>query len=239
MRARRGNAYALVGGKVAVGASALTMEAMQWREHFSSLRIDTPTVQLRVADDDMLAELGEVAASALGTFAEDQSPFRTRWDQLDADERCTLVVKRQRDAWATFDLGTWRLPLAVRIDGKVAGEVTLTAQRFRAQPVFSTASWLAEAVRGRGFGTEVRMAALQFGFGALAATRALSQSFADNAASIGVSKALSYQLSGATMYVDPGRTPRRLLHYRLDRRMWEARVRRGDIVVTGMCTHFP
>jgi RimJ/RimL family protein N-acetyltransferase len=210
---------------------------MGWREHFKDLRIETLRVALVVGDDALVDRLGDVAAEHVTPM--NPTPFRVTWDHLPAEERKAFIVGRQAECWDTFSLEGWRVPLVVCVDGVPVGEVLLSGQRFREARTFGTAGWLGEPWRGQGLGFEMRRAALQFGFGALSADRAITQSFSDNAAALAVTKRLKYDLSGASLYVGGGNTGRRLLHHRLGRRKWESYVRSDRITMEGMCHHFP
>jgi RimJ/RimL family protein N-acetyltransferase len=210
---------------------------MSWRDHFDDFVITTPRAQLRVADDELLDALGDAAAH--GIAPTHPTPFRDSWDALSSDGRRHYIVARQQQAWAEFSLDRWRLPLAVCQDGDVVGELTFTAAQFRRDKTFANALWLTSDRRGAGLGTEVLRAALHFGFGALAADRALAMTFADNAASTAVIRKTGYQLSGASLYVGGANTGRRLVHYRLDRRRWAMAPSAAAVTVADMCLHFP
>jgi RimJ/RimL family protein N-acetyltransferase len=212
---------------------------MDWKEHFVQLRITTPILELRTANETLLNKLGDVAAERISPAEPGLSPFRSEWDQLSPEGRKEYIISRQNTCWDQLDIPKWRIPLIVCINDEPVGEIIVGAQRFRTQRVFSTASWLAEDVRGQGYGVESRAAALQFGFGALAAERAISISFVENERAIAVSRSLSYKLSGASLFINGKKPVRRLMHYRIESRLWEGRIKRADIEVTGMCTHFP
>jgi RimJ/RimL family protein N-acetyltransferase len=62
-----------------------------------------------------------------------------------------------------------------------------------------TGSWLGKAHQGKGIGTEMRSAVLQFAFDHLKAERADSGAFTDNAQSLRVSEKLGYRPDGTTV----------------------------------------
>ena len=208
---------------------------MDWYEHFVNLEVTTPSISLKVADGNLLEKLGAVASQGINSEQFQKSPFKTEWDKLGFEERKNYVICRQNEMWENFSVNNWRIPLVVCLEGFPIGEVIIRAQGFRTAKTFSTASWITESHRGQGYGLETRVAALQLGFGALAAERALSTSFNDNEAAINLSRKLGYKLSGATLFVGGQKPPRRLMYYRLDRRMWESRIRRPDIKISDMC----
>src|SRR5262249_35832774 len=84
----------------------------------------------------------------------------------------------------------------------------------------------------RGRGKEMRAAVLHFGFAGLGALIAQSAAFADNAPSIGVSRALGYVPDGEELLVR-GDEVARHLRFRLERDEWTRR-RRDDIELEGL-----
>lgn len=202
---------------------------MDWRQQLSNLAVTTPILTLQVADDQLLDSLGEVAANNIHPDTFEKSPFRSRWDHLDSSGRKNYIVTRQQELWKDFRAENWSIPLVIVFGDVPVGEVIVRAQRFQEYKTFSTASWVGESHRRQGIGIESRVAALQLGFETFMAERALSQSFVENEAAMAISHKLSYQISGATPFIH-GRGPiRRLMYYRLGRRLWEAKVRRKDI----------
>lgn len=97
--------------------------------------------------------------------------------------------------WAS--LGSWR-PESWRLGFTVLVGDTITGM----QDLETTASWLATRWRGRGVGQAMRLAVLALAFDALDAEVAETEAWHDNAASLGVSRALGYIDNGI------GRHPR-------------------------------
>jgi RimJ/RimL family protein N-acetyltransferase len=85
----------------------------------------------------------------------------------------------------------------------------------------STGSWVGRRHHGQGIGTEMRAAVLHLAFAGLQAEFATSGAFADNAASLAISRKLGYADDGVERFVVRGRPvlSRRL---RLDRACWQA-----------------
>jgi RimJ/RimL family protein N-acetyltransferase len=97
---------------------------------------------------------------------------------------------------------------------------------------FVTGSWVGRAFQGRGIGREMRAAALHLGFAGLGATRALTDAFADNAASLAVTRSLGYRPAGRHWMTRRGE-PAEQLRFVMDRADWDAR-RRSDIEIDGV-----
>jgi RimJ/RimL family protein N-acetyltransferase len=86
--------------------------------------------------------------------------------------------------------------------------------------------------QGRGLGKELRSAVLHLAFSGLGAEQAVTGAFADNARSLGVTRALGYSLNGESRTVRRGEQAR-LLHYTLDAATW-AETRRDDVTIEGL-----
>ena len=78
----------------------------------------------------------------------------------------------------------------------------------------------------------MRAAVLHLAFDGLGAVFARSAAFADNAASLGVSRAMGYVIDGEELSLRRG-TASRHLRLRLERAEWERR-RRDDVVIEGL-----
>jgi RimJ/RimL family protein N-acetyltransferase len=88
------------------------------------------------------------------------------------------------------------------------------------------------AHQGKGFGREMREAALHLAFAGLGAEEALSGAFEDNESSLATSRAVGYEENGEA------RGPRRdgsgrTIRFRMSRQRWEDR-RRRDIEIIGL-----
>jgi RimJ/RimL family protein N-acetyltransferase len=103
---------------------------------------------------------------------------------------------QHRGEWTT---NRWWLDLTVFANpepGVPIGMQVVSAEEFVDTRVVATASWLTRAAQGRGFGTEMRRLALEFAFGSLGATGAISEAFPDNVASQRVSAKCGYVADG-------------------------------------------
>lgn len=163
------------------------------------LRLRTPRLVLAPLAEDDLVEALELALS--GVHAVGQMPFATPWTELPPDE---LVASALRHWWsqrAEAKPESWGLPFGVRAGGEFVGIQDLMAREFAVRRMVATGSWLGTAHHGRGIGTEMRSAVLQFAFDQLGATRADSGAFLDNPASLRVSEKLGYQPDGTSVHV--------------------------------------
>jgi RimJ/RimL family protein N-acetyltransferase len=96
---------------------------------------------------------------------------------------------------------SWRLNFVVLVDGRLAGVQDFEARDFAVRRTVETASWLATAERGRGTGKAMRRAVLALAFDGLGAEVAETEAWHDNAASLGVSRALGYVDNGVGRHV--------------------------------------
>jgi RimJ/RimL family protein N-acetyltransferase len=133
---------------------------------------------------------------------------------------------------------SWRLQFAVRVTGELAGVQELEADDFPTRRAVETSSWLAPRWRGRGVGKAMRLAVLALAFDGLGAEVADTSAWPDNAASLGVSRALGYTDNGVLRHHDRGRTAD-LPRLRLTRADWTARHGDHRVRVVGLdrCRH--
>ena len=150
--------------------------------------------------------------------------------------RARAVAIRQ-EYWRRLGAWTpagWILEFVVLRGTDILGTQTLEARDFAVRRTVETASWLVTAARGQGIGKAMRTAVLALALDGLGAEVAETEAWADNAASIGVSRALGYEPNGTTRHVrfggpgslDPssavsGDMPR----LRLDAHGWRSRTR--------------
>jgi len=155
-----------------------------------NLVLRTQRLELRPDDDYGLYQLIEVARA--GVHPPEYMPFAVPWtDVPDAD----LGIENLRYYWSErvkVRPDDWHLHFLVRLDGKVIGEQGLMARDFAVTREVSSGSWLGREFQGHGYGTEMRAAVLAFAFDHLGAVQARSSAFADNEASLRVSRSLGY-----------------------------------------------
>ncbi len=194
------------------------------------LRITTPRLALRYANDADVMALMELAAKGIHDPA--TMPFSVPWtDQSPAQ------LRRGGAQWywrcrAEWTVDAWNLSFATVVDGEVVGTQGIRGEMFPRLKVAHTGSWLGRDHQGQGIGTEMRAAVLHFLFDGLGADYAMSGAWQDNAASLAVSRRLGYVEEGRA------RTLRRdqpdwMVNLRLDRDTWR-RHRRDDIVIEGL-----
>ena len=142
--------------------------------------------------------------------------------------RAAVVAQGVWRSWADWTPDRWVLPFVVRLAGELVGTQTLEATDFAELRTVDTASWLVPAVRGRGIGRRMREAVLALAFHELAAEYAITSAWADNAASLAVSRSLGYQLNGVQRHLRPEVPggPGDMVHLRLARHDWRAPVNR-------------
>jgi RimJ/RimL family protein N-acetyltransferase len=183
------------------------------------LRLRTPRLELRLPGPDDLGALADQAAAGVHDPA--VQPFAVPWTDAEPAVRARSVIQWH---WRTLGQWTpeaWALPLVTLAGGVVIGTQEVKADDFRLLREVHTGSWLGRSAHGQGYGTEMRAAVLHLAFAELGAEWAVSEAFADNAASYGVSKKLGYADDGIARHAVAGRAVvgRRL---RLDRAGWAA-----------------
>jgi RimJ/RimL family protein N-acetyltransferase len=129
------------------------------------------------------------------------------------------------------------MAFAAIVDGEIIGQQNNTGVDFRNLRTINTFSFIARAHRRRGLGTEMRRAVLHLAFDGLQARRAESDAFADNAGSIGVSRALGYQENGTVLAARPS-GPALMLRFLLTEEQWR-RTRANDVVIEGLARGLP
>jgi RimJ/RimL family protein N-acetyltransferase len=163
----------------------------------------TPRLTLRPIDDEGLYELAELALR--GIHPVEEMPFLQPWTDQPPDELVRGVVQHQWAARSRLQPTNWSLGFLARCDGQVIGVQDLSARDFAITREVSTGSWLGSGYQGRGFGTEMRAAALLLAFDHLGATAARSGAYVDNPASLRVSEKLAYRRDGTDTFVRRGK----------------------------------
>jgi RimJ/RimL family protein N-acetyltransferase len=194
------------------------------------LVVRTPRLELRAPTDDDFGAMLEVIGDGIHDPA--TMPFSVPWTDrppADRDRESVQWWWRQRAEWSP---DKWAYTGAVFVDGQVVGVQDMNAEHFATLRSVSTGSWLGRRYQGQGLGAEMRQAILHLAFEGLGALEALSGAFEDNAPSAGTSRSVGYVENGEH------RTARRdgasrMINFRMDRPMWEAR-RRDDIELVGL-----
>jgi RimJ/RimL family protein N-acetyltransferase len=206
----------------------------QWPLRHLGLR--TPRLELRPDDDEGLHELVEVAYR--GVHDPGAMPFLTPWTDADPAYLGRGMLQYFWGQRAAFAPEKWALHFLVRHEGRVLGMQGVTGDDFGVLRTVDTGSWLGLAHHGRGFGTEMRAAVLQFAFDHLGARAATSGAFTDNAASLAVSAKLGYRRNGEFSRVRRGEPATevllRLLPAEFVRPEWTVRVEGLDPLCRGL-----
>ncbi|MEV3935899.1 GNAT family protein [Glycomyces sp. NPDC049804] len=194
------------------------------------LRLRSERLELRLPDLDDLVALADEAAA--GVHGPDFMPFVVPWTECEPVERGRRTLMHQLGVIAGITPERWMLPLVAVHEGKVIGMQEVGAADFKATREARTGSWLGLAHHGRGFGTEMRAAVLEFVFTGLGADFALSASFEGNGPSEGVSRKLGYKADGIDHKVLDG-VRRQDNRWRLTRADWEAN-RKHEVAIEGL-----
>lgn len=209
--------------------SASTRARLAGHHPAFALEVRTPVLTLRYADDDDLVDLAEVGAG--GVHDPEFMPFSTPWTRVPSpyQERNTLeFMWTQR---CTIQGNAWHLTLVTVIDGAVAGTQAMLTTDWKGTRTVETGSWLGREFQGRGFGKEMRVAALHLAFEGFGVERAITSAYADNPASLGVTRALGYRPNGDRL-TDREGEPTLLVDYVMERAEFD-RIRRDDIELVG------
>jgi RimJ/RimL family protein N-acetyltransferase len=194
------------------------------------LRVRTPRLTLRPVDPDLAYRVADLAASGIHDPA--TMPFLVPWTRVEPPELQRNSARHFFERMARLRPESWQLPLAVFEGDELVGIQAMEASNFAVLRQFGTGSWLARRFQGRGIGREMRAAVLHLGFAGLGAERAVTDAFADNPASLAVTRSLGYRPNGSFLVVREGR-PVEQLKFLLERSAWAAN-RRDDIAVEGL-----
>ncbi len=193
------------------------------------LRLRTPRLELRLGTSDDVLALGQLAQ--LGVHPADEMPFAVAWSDGIADPGFEEeFAAYHADGLASWSPEAWRLDLLTWEHGVLVGTQTLRGERFAAERVVDTGSWLGQAAQGRGIGTEMRAAALELAFRGLGASAATSGWLEGNQSSARVSEKLGYHWTGRRVVRPRGVA---VVHHdvRLERADWRSPI---PVEITGL-----
>jgi RimJ/RimL family protein N-acetyltransferase len=195
------------------------------------LSVRTPRLVLRYATDQDLAQLARFRRGRV--IAEGEEPF---------DGESTFYMESPLAEWravagewgarARTSSEWWHMSFAAVADGELLGQQNITGIDYCRLRTVNSFSFLAKTHQGQGLGREMRSAVLHLAFAGLGAQRAESDAFADNHASLAVSRALGYEPNGTMVGWRPSGASLMIRHL-LTRDGWE-RTRRSDIEVHGL-----
>jgi RimJ/RimL family protein N-acetyltransferase len=183
------------------------------------LRLRTPQLELRLPTDEDLEKLASLAAA--GVHDPEAMPFAVPWTDVSPAERGRSVLQYHWSRRADWTPERWSLEFVIVRDGMVVGTQGVGAHNFAVVREVHTGSWLGRAFQGQGIGTQMRAAVLHLAFDGLGAQQARSEAFADNPASLAVSRKLGYADDGIEVHARRG-TAAVTQRLRLDRQTWEA-----------------
>ena len=165
-----------------------------------------------------------VAVARAGVHAPTEMPFLEPWTQTPSPDFEHGFLQYHWSTRATWRPESWRLELAVAAEGRLAGAQAISADGFAEHRAISTGSWLGVGFHGRGYGKEMRAAVLAFAFDHLGAEWVTSAAFADNAASIAISRSLGYEQTSVEEVAPQGQ-PRQAFNFLMTRQLWYSRDR--------------
>lgn len=194
-----------------------------------ALEVRTPRLTLRFPDDEDLVDLAELGAR--GVHPDDEMPFTVEWTRIPPpfQERNTLQY-----FWAqrgSLQADAWNLTFVAVVEGRIVGTQGVFCTEWAVTRTVETGSWLGQAFQGAGLGTEMRSAILHLAFDGFGAQEAITSAFADNPASLAVTRALGYRPNGTDRFARNGSVVE-LCRYTMDRDDF-ATVRRDDIEIEG------
>lgn len=160
------------------------------------LTLATPRLQLRPIQDHEIS--AAVAAARTGIHEPGRNPFSTPWTELPAEELGPNMARWYWRCRAECTPESWTLLLGIWHNREFIGCQDVGAKDFATLKTVSTGSWLKQSAQGRGLGREMRAAVALYAFDWLGAEVAESEAADWNAASLGVSRSLGYELNGTT-----------------------------------------
>lgn len=161
------------------------------------LTIRTPHLELRLAHEEELAELAQLAGR--GVHRPDERPFLTPPTDGGPADRARSVLQGHWARLGGWSVAAWQLGLGVFRDDDPLGVVSLRTRDFLVVREVTTSAWLGLDHQRKGYGTEARAGLLTLAFGHLDATAARTEVFRDNHSSQGVSRKLGYEPDGISV----------------------------------------
>jgi RimJ/RimL family protein N-acetyltransferase len=199
------------------------------------LRLRTARLELRLPDAADLTALAALAKA--GVHDPEVQPFSVAWTDVEPAERAISTMRYHWSCWGSWQPSRWTLNMVVVLDGVVVGTQGMSAADFAVVREVGTGSWLGRQYQGQGIGTAMRAAVLALAFDGLGAEFAVSGAFADNAASLAVSRKLGYADDGIERTVVRGKR-RDMRRLRLDKASWQAH-RTIDVTISGLESCLP
>lgn len=199
------------------------------------LRLHTPRLELRLPDLTDLEDLAGLAADGVHDPAE--MPFGVPWTDAPPDERARGTIQHHWRTWAEWTPDSWHCNFVAVLNDEVVATQGLYGRNFAILREVGTGSWVGRRHQGKGIATEMRAAVLHLAFEGLGATQATSFAFADNLASLAVSRKLGYERDGVSHQVRRG-APAEQIRLRLPRDRW-SEIDRPAVTITGLTPCLP
>lgn len=151
------------------------------------------------------ADYPELSVIADGGVRENSRPaFFVNWDSGTRGQIAQSIAQYQWNTRAALCIEDWTIEFTVRVDGRAVGVQGVSARDFVATRSASTGSWLSLHEQGRGYGTQMRRAALTAFADHFDAEVFHSAYFTSNIASRRVSEKLGYLPDGVKTIVGQG-----------------------------------
>src|SRR5215469_2586442 len=167
------------------------------------LRITAGPVELRGVTDDLIVPLAELASA--GIHDPDFMPFYTSWSLTPPEEMPRAMAQFHWGQRAGFAVARWAADLAVFYDGELVGSQGISAHDYLITRTGETGSWLSRRYQGKGIGTAMRQVICAFAIDCLDAEEITSAAYADNLASLAVSRKCGYTENGGELRVRMGK----------------------------------
>ena len=158
------------------------------------LRITAGPLELRGLVDDDLAQLADLAER--GIHDPTTMPFYFPWTDAPIDQLARNTAQYHWRSRADFSPAKWDLNLGVWRDGELLGTQGVGTEHFLVTRTGETGSWLGREHQGQGVGTAMRQVMCAFLFDHLGFEEITSGAFADNPASLAVSRKVGYRDNG-------------------------------------------
>jgi RimJ/RimL family protein N-acetyltransferase len=159
-----------------------------------ALRITAGPVELRGITDDLL---GPIADLALDIHDPDFMPFFGPWSLSPPADMPRVVAQYYWGLRASFSPAKWNADFAVFYDGELVGCQGFGTSDYLVLRSGETGSWLGRGFQGKGIGTAMRQVICAFLIDHVDAKHITSAAFADNPASLAVSRKTGYTDNGS------------------------------------------
>ena len=158
-----------------------------------ALRITAGPVELRGITDDLLGPLADLAVDI---HDPDFMPFGFPWSLTPAPDMPRSVAQYHWGKRASFSPAQWSADFAVFYERELVGAQGFATKDYLVTRAGETGSWLNRRFQGRGIGTAMRQVICAFLFDHVDARYITSTAFADNPASLAVSRKTGYTDNG-------------------------------------------